>query len=245
LIRKLYDLAAADETIRFSPYCWRTKLALAHKNLSFESIPWHFTEKAEIAVSGQTKVPVLVDGANIIHDSQTIAEYLETNYPNEASLFGDATSRALTHFIKQWTDTTLHPAIAKIVLPDIFNILAPKDKAYFRETRERFLGTTIEALDAQREAHLPAFQAALAPLRHCLKLQPFIAGIAPAYADHIVFGALKWATTTSATALLAPDDPITLWMASILATYGYQGSSWSQSLFFARGHPTNPTRDTK
>ena len=29
---KLYDLAAKDETIRFSPNCWRVRLALAHKN---------------------------------------------------------------------------------------------------------------------------------------------------------------------------------------------------------------------
>ena len=44
--RLLYDLAAADESIRFSPHCWRTKLALAHKNLEYETIPWHFTDKA-------------------------------------------------------------------------------------------------------------------------------------------------------------------------------------------------------
>ena len=31
----LYDLAGADEHRRFSPYCWRTKMALAHKGLAF------------------------------------------------------------------------------------------------------------------------------------------------------------------------------------------------------------------
>ena len=138
--RILYDLAAADEDLRFSPYCWRIKLALAHKNLSFETVPWRFTEKEAIAFSGQGKVPVLVDGDNVVADSQAIAEYLETAYPNEASLFGDAPARALTQFIKAWTEDVLHPAIAKIVLPDILVRLHPKDQPYFRETREKCFG---------------------------------------------------------------------------------------------------------
>lgn len=218
--RKLYDLAAADPNFRFSPYCWRIKLALAHKNLTFETIPWRFTEKDKIAFSGHTQVPVLVDGATVVRDSSVIADYLETHYPNEASLFGDGNARALTLFIRKWTEDTLHPAIVKIVLPDIFKILHPKDQPYFRATREAFQGLTIEALAAQRPTHLPAFHAALVPLRHTLEYQSFVAGAAPAYADHIVFGALKWATMTSSTALLAPDDLITHWMQAVLDTYG-------------------------
>ena len=33
---QLYDLAGAESERRFSPYCWRTKLALMHKGLKFE-----------------------------------------------------------------------------------------------------------------------------------------------------------------------------------------------------------------
>ena len=218
--RILYDLAAADENFRFSPYCWRTKLALAHKNLSFETVPWRFTEKEAIAFSGQGKVPVLVDGKTVIADSQAIAEYLETAYPNEASLFGDSPARALTQFIKAWTEDVLHPAIAKIVLPDIFARLDPKDQPYFRETREKFFGMKIEEIATGREAYLAAFKSALAPLRSTLKVQNFISGTAPAYADHIVFGALQWGRLTSATPLLEAEDPIIHWMDAVLGTYG-------------------------
>lgn len=42
---QLYDLAGAESERRFSPYCWRTKLALAHKCLAVETIPWRFTDK--------------------------------------------------------------------------------------------------------------------------------------------------------------------------------------------------------
>jgi glutathione S-transferase len=41
----LYDLAGADPDLRFSPFCWRTRFALAHKGLPVETIPWRFTEK--------------------------------------------------------------------------------------------------------------------------------------------------------------------------------------------------------
>src|ERR1043165_4592545 len=45
---QLYDLAAAEDDRRFSPYCWRTKMALKHKGLEFETLPWRFTEKERI-----------------------------------------------------------------------------------------------------------------------------------------------------------------------------------------------------
>jgi glutathione S-transferase len=218
--RKLYDLAAADDAVRFSPYCWRIKLALAHKNLPFETVAWRFTDKAEISFAGTGKVPVLVDGSAVLHDSQDIAEYLETNYSNEPSLFGDAAQRGLTRFVKEWAESTLHPAIAKIVLPDIFAVLHEKDKAYFRATREKNFAMTIEEMAARRESYLPAVHAALVPIRNSLGVQPFISGHGPAYADHIVFGALQWGRLMSATPLLAADDLILVWMKNLLDVYG-------------------------
>jgi glutathione S-transferase len=218
--RRLYDLTCADERVRFSPYCWRTKLALAHKNLSFESVPWRFTDKDAIAFSNQGKVPVLVDGEKIVSDSHEIAEYLETAYPNEASLFGDAATRALIAFMKAWTEDVLHAAIIPLVVADIWASLDPKDQDYFRETRERFLGRKLEDFAPQREAYLAAFKKTLAPLRRTLKAQSFVAGTAPNYADHIVFGALQWARITSKLPLLDDEPEITAWMAAVLGTYG-------------------------
>ena len=42
-MKKLYELAGADENRRFRPYCWRVRMALAHKGLEVESLPWHVT----------------------------------------------------------------------------------------------------------------------------------------------------------------------------------------------------------
>ena len=52
----LYELLGADDR-RFSPYCWRTPMALAHKGLRPEIIPCKFTDKHLFAFSGQDKVP--------------------------------------------------------------------------------------------------------------------------------------------------------------------------------------------
>ena len=39
----LYDLVGRDDR-RFSPHCWRTRMALAHKGLEHEARPTRFTE---------------------------------------------------------------------------------------------------------------------------------------------------------------------------------------------------------
>src|SRR5690242_12399708 len=90
---KLFELVGADAQRPFSPYCWRTRMALAHKGLAAESIPWRFTEKAAIAVHGSEKVPVMLDGDRAVADSWTIANHLEDAYPDRPSLFGGAGGR--------------------------------------------------------------------------------------------------------------------------------------------------------
>jgi glutathione S-transferase len=218
--RKLYDLAGADPNIRFSPFCWRIKLALAHKGLTAETIPWRFTDKDVIAFSGSKTVPVLIDGEKTIADSQAIAEYLEAAYPDAPSLFGGAQGHALTQFIRRWSDGVLQASLVKILVPDIFKLLDPKDQPYFRESREPRLGASIEAVGSERDAHLPAFLEALGTLRTTLKGQKFLGGDTPLYADHIVCGALQWADKTSSTRLLEAKDPISLWMQAVFDTYG-------------------------
>jgi glutathione S-transferase len=220
MTRVLYDLAGADEDLRFSPFCWRVKLALAHKNLDFETVPWRFTDKEAIAFSGQGKVPVLVDGDSVVSDSHDIAIYLEENYPNEASLFGDHPGPAFAYFVKAWTESVLHSTIVPVVIHDIFHHhLAPQDQPYFRQTREAYYKRTLEDFAAQRDEALATFHAALKPVYAVLKVQPFLSGDAPAYPDHIVFGALQWARLTSSTKLFSADDPISIWMLAVLEAY--------------------------
>ena len=149
---KMWDLAAAEDDRRFSPYCWRAKMALAHKGLKAETIPWRFTEKEAIAV-------------------------------------------------------------------DLFNALHEKDQPYFRESREKRLGKTLEQFGAEPKQALTGLRTALLPVRKHLVQEPYVCGKTPAFADYILFGAFQWARAVSPLRLLEPDDPVYAWRERMLDLY--------------------------
>jgi glutathione S-transferase len=213
----MYDLAGADTSLRFSPYCWRAKLALAHKALSYETIPWRFTEGAGLtAATGAQKVPAMLFGDERVHDSWTIAGYLETAYADRPSLFGGAGGLAHARFINAWADSVMIPGIARLIVRDVWAVLAPQDQAYFRSSREGRFGATLEAVVAGRDQSVAEFRAALTPLRLVLRNQAWFGGEQPSYADYIVFGGLQWARCVSEFALLAADDPLGAWFERVL-----------------------------
>jgi glutathione S-transferase len=218
---KLYDLAGAEPDRRFSPYCWRAKMALAHKGLEVETVPWRFTEKSVVAsAGGKGRVPVLVDGERWIDESSSIADHLEEAYPDRPSLFGGGAGRALTRFYQSWTDAVLHGALFPMLAFDIWRHCAEQDRDYFRKSREERLGRTLEAAASDREARLPALRETLLPVRLTVRSQKFLGGERPLYADHIVFGAFQWARGISEFKLLAADDPVAAWRGRMLDLYG-------------------------
>ena len=216
---KLYDLAGQDDDCRFSPHCWRVRMALAHKGLGYESIPWRFTEKDAIAFSGQGQVPVLVDDDTTASDSWRIAEYLEEAYPDKPALFEGPQARAHALFVKNWTERALHPAMIRVILLDLFAKLHEKDKAYFRESREKRFGTTLEAFAGNQPEQVAALRQVIVPLRVTLDHQPYLGGDSPSFADFIVFGAFQWARAVSPAQLLEADDPVHAWRGRLLQAY--------------------------
>jgi glutathione S-transferase len=217
---RLFELAGADPARLFSPFCWRTRMALAAKGLRAETIPWRFTDKAAIAPHGAEKVPVLVDGDRAIHDSWAIAEYLEQTYPDRPSLFGGAVGRDYARFVNAFADAVLLGGIARLIIADIHAVLAPQDQAYFRASREKRFGMALEAVQADRDTAVLGFRQALHPLRMVLRAQPFLGGAAPLYPDAIVFGCFQWARCTSPFRLLAEDDPLEAWRQRMLDLHG-------------------------
>jgi glutathione S-transferase len=220
MARKLYELVGVEADRPFSPYCWRTRMALAHKGLAVECVPWRFTEKDAIAFSGQGRVPVLVDGDQTVHDSWTIAGYLEERYPDKPSLFDGLTGKAMAAFFGNWVDNVVNPAVMRVILMDVYAHIGEVDKAYFRKSREERFGTTLEAIVADPEVKLTALRQVLQPARLTLQQQPYLGGAAPKYADYILFGAFQWARAISPRPLLAADDPIVPWRARLLAAHG-------------------------
>ncbi|MBI1779458.1 MAG: glutathione S-transferase family protein [Proteobacteria bacterium] len=213
---QLYDLAGAEDARRFSPFCWRIRMALAHKDLAVETIPWRFTEKAKIAFSGQELVPVIVDGGRAIADSWAIACYLETAYRESPSLFGGGAGEALTRFVAQWVAAAIQRGLFPMLALDIYDRLHEMDKAYFRRTREQRLGTSLEAAATDRDRRVVGFRDSLAPVRLMLKEQPYLGGPAPLYADYVLFGAFQWARCVSPFRLLEDGDPVGAWRERML-----------------------------
>src|SRR5207253_5219109 len=82
----LWELKGKGER-PYSLFSWRTRMALKHKGLAFESKPVAMSDKAAIAFSGGKTVPVIKDGETVVRDSRKIAEHLEDRYPDTPTLF--------------------------------------------------------------------------------------------------------------------------------------------------------------
>ena len=216
---KLFELVGADKTRPFSPYCWRTRMALAHKGLSAQSIPWCFTDKPAIASHQSDKVPVLLDGETSVADSWKIANYLEDGYPDRPSLFGGEGGRAMGRMINWWGDVTVVGGLFPLIVADIPGHLKPVDAAYFRQSREARFGKSLEEVTAGRDKSVAGFRRALDPMRLTLKTQNYLGGDAPNYADYIVFGPFQWARVVSPFKLLAEDDPVYAWREKLLDAF--------------------------
>lgn len=73
--------------LRGCPFCKRVKDVLAQLGLEYDEIqvaPFRMMRKEVKRLSGQRRVPVLVDGEHVIADSQAICGYLASRYGSRA-----------------------------------------------------------------------------------------------------------------------------------------------------------------
>ncbi len=215
----LYDLAAANPAIRFSPYVWRTRFCLLHKGLAFETVPWRFTDKDVLAPSGQGRVPVIVDHDRAdrwVSDSWQIALYLDGAYPDRPRLLATEAERAAGRLTAVWAETVVHAAAFPLIVGNLFAHLAPKDQPYFRESREQRFATTLEKLTAEPAAGIAALQKSLGPAEAALAESPFLSGAAPGFADYALAGSLMWIWITSPVTPLDRGTAVCRWFEIML-----------------------------
>ena len=77
---KLFELVGEDVARPFSPFCWRIRMALAHKGLPFESHPVAMSDKSAIAFSG---------GSDTMLESAAILERWRANQAPYLQASGD------------------------------------------------------------------------------------------------------------------------------------------------------------
>ena len=144
-------------------------------------------------------VPVIRDGDKVVADSFAIALYLDEAYPDRPTLFGGEGGKAMARFIERWSQLTT-PSLSRRGGADRHprRGRTPADQAYFRESREKRYGKTLEEVAAGRDAGLAAFRAvAGTAAQHARPTSPSSAATSPLYADYIVFGALQWVRVMS------------------------------------------------
>lgn len=207
---KLYELVGRDKGVGFSPFVWRVKLALAHKGLSYERVPLHFTEISDaVAFAGSKTVPVLVDGENVVSDSWEIICYLEESYPQSPNIFSDHHAAKLFNF--QIGMPLLAPLFRTIVA-DIYDVIHDLDKDYFRKSREARIGCTLEEAAENNKDSFATFKTNLVPYSQFFKRETYIGGAGPSYQDYALYAMFLWARITSDKKLVEDDDPVAQWI---------------------------------
>lgn len=217
---KLWELKGRDDR-RYSLFSWRTRMALVHKGLEFETHPVYMTDKVAIAFSGGKTVPVIRDGDAVVRDSWKIAEHLEAAHPQAPALFGGPIGHGVTFTFNTWVDRVLVGAMLPVIVADIHDdCVHPEDQAYVRGSFEKVLGRSLEEVRTARADAQKRLHRALEPVQATLKRQAFICGAAPAYADYILFSLFQWARIASADETLAADSPLYAWRERLLDLHG-------------------------
>ncbi|WP_417450428.1 glutathione S-transferase N-terminal domain-containing protein [Kordiimonas sp.] len=223
-MRQLFELCGENRDVRFSPFCWRSRLMLKHKGLDFDCVPITFLEKQPLETAAAKTVPVLNDNGTWVKESFDIACYLDDTYADRP-LFGSADARAQARVLNAWVDHTLLGGIFPMIVADIHRHLDAKNAAYFRETREKFLGCTLEEAQASRAGRLGTFRKSIAPLRAGLKVNDYLSGETPAWLDYAVFGCFIWVHLASDLEVLEVDDSLYGWRERMFELFDGYGRS--------------------
>jgi glutathione S-transferase len=216
----LFELALEDGRSA-SPFVWRIRYAMAHKGLDFQAASLGFTE-ISARFDGRFKtVPILEHGNTLMSESWDIAEYLDRAFPQQPLLFSGPAEIAMVRLMDAWFMSEIMRKMFRVYVKDVHDAASPKDRAYFRESREKNMkGQTLESFTADRASHLPAIRASLAPLRTHLAKFPFLGGHAPNYADYIALGGFYWVASVGTLPLLAADDSLRGWLDRGFDLYG-------------------------
>lgn len=134
----------------YSPFCIKVRYCLQFKQLAFQTVdltPLVHTGFSR-ALSGQTKVPYLQHGQQMIADSTAIALYLEDLQPGPSYLPADARQRESVLLLEDWLDEVFQPALARRVYLEL--AMHPQ-----RAIQDPNLKTGIAALEPLKPVLVP------------------------------------------------------------------------------------------
>jgi glutathione S-transferase len=196
----LYDLSD-------SPFCLKARICLQLKGVPFRRVTLTVGRLRELRrLNPLGKVPVLVQGADVIIDSSAIARHLEALHLEPSIVPTDPAARAYALLVEEWADEALYFVIGafKWLNPEnraaaLANTVTEMAPAWLRPVvgrvllhrmrrRYRAWGYTrasLGSLKARMRDHLAILATLLVERR-------FLVGRTPSIADLATFAQLAW-----------------------------------------------------
>lgn len=99
------------------PFCHRTRIVLAEKDITFETIDVDIDKMPEdlSELNPYNTVPTLVDRDLVLYDSRVIIEYLDERFPHPPLMPVDPVSRAKTRLALHRVETDWFPYMLDIL----------------------------------------------------------------------------------------------------------------------------------
>nr|4LMW_A Chain A, Glutathione transferase [Phanerodontia chrysosporium] len=177
-----YDIPANEpRQMAWGPNTWKTRYVLNFKGLKYRTewveypdieavckqIGAPATEKKPDGRDHYT-LPVIQDPNTkaVVADSDAIAKYLESTYPDTPRLFPEGT-RAFQHAFYQLARPSVLMPIFNIVVARVWKLLRPRSQEYFRATREQMLGKKLEEIGSEDDWN--ALESGLARIKSSLE----------------------------------------------------------------------------
>lgn len=187
---EFYELAAENTDIKFSPFVWRTRMALLHKGVEFESIAWQFKDRD---TKEHKTVPAIYDNGKMVSDSWEIAKYLDAQYPDKPMLMKDAEAEAHAQLVSNICNAMLFGTAVSMAIYPVSQIIDDESAAYFIETREAKFGKKlVDVNNEDKDAAKATLAKGLGVFEATLGTSDYLGGDSPTYADYTLFGVLKW-----------------------------------------------------
>jgi glutathione S-transferase len=213
-----------------SPFCLKARICLQLKGVPFRSVSVTLGRVRELRrLNPLGKVPVLVQGTEVIADSSAIARHLEARHPEPCLLPADAEARAYAALLEEWADEALYfiiggfkwlnranraAAVANTAHEIAPGPFAPLVGFLLRaRIRRRYAaqGYTPAALGHLEERMCDS----LAMLSTLLGAKAFLLGRAPCLADIAVFAQLAWMRRYAEGRLLEAQPIVGQWLARL------------------------------
>jgi glutathione S-transferase len=216
----LYDL-------NDSPFCLKARICLQVKGVPFRRVSLAVGRVRELRrLNPLGKVPVLVQGGDVVVDSSRIARYLEARHPEPPLIPAAPEASAYAALVEEWADEALYfiigafkwlnrenraAALANTVTEMARPLLRPfVGRLLARDVRRRYAawGYTADALGDFEER----MRAHLATLTTLLEGKAYLLGRAPTLADVAVFAQLAWMQRYAERRLLDRAPVVVAWL---------------------------------